>query len=63
MPMRELWLRHLPPYSDLNPTEQFFAELKACIKENWKAYEDNSKQGFDRFLDRRVDVVACRIDY
>ncbi|KAJ5480242.1 hypothetical protein N7530_005751 [Penicillium desertorum] len=33
-------LVYLPPYSpDLNPIEEFFAELKAFIKRNWSYYE------------------------
>ena len=35
-------LVYLPPYSpDLNPIEEFFAELKAFIKRNWQVYEAN----------------------
>jgi len=35
-------LLYLPPYSpDLNPIEEFFAELKAFIKKNWKSYEES----------------------
>jgi transposase len=34
-------LLYLPPYSpDLNPIEEFFAELKAFIKKQWHEYED-----------------------
>jgi hypothetical protein len=33
-------LVYLPPYSpDLNPIEEFFAELKSFIKRNWGRYE------------------------
>jgi transposase len=54
-------LLYLPPYSpDLNPVEEFFAELKAYIKRNWKAYEENPAQGFDTFLSWCVDVVGGR---
>lgn len=54
-------LVYLPPYSPgLNPIEEFFAELKAFIKKKWKIYEDNSGQGFDRFLEWCVDVVGGR---
>jgi transposase len=50
---------YLPPYSpDLNPIEEFFAELKAFIKKNWKAYEDSLEQGFDTFPEWCVDVVG-----
>jgi transposase len=35
-------LVYLPLYSlDLNPIEEFFAELKAFIRRNWQSYEDN----------------------
>lgn len=45
-------LVYLPPYSpDLNPIEEFFAELKAFIGRNWQSYEGNPDQGFDTFLD------------
>jgi transposase len=45
-------LVYLPPYSpDLNLIEEFFAELKAFIKQNWKNYKKNPEQGFDAFLE------------
>jgi len=54
-------LLYLPPYSpDLSPVEEFFAELKAFIKRNWKAYEENPAQGFNAFLDWCVDMVGER---
>ena len=32
-------LMYLPPYSpDLNPIEEFFAELKAFIRRNWRVH-------------------------
>jgi transposase len=44
-------LSYLPPYSpDLNPIEEFFAELKAFIKRNWVVYEENGDQDFPAFL-------------
>jgi transposase len=52
-------LVYLPPYSpDLNPIEEFFAELKAFIKRSWHFYEENPDQGFDAFLEWCVDVVG-----
>jgi transposase len=43
---------YLPPYSlDLNPIEEFFAELKAFIKKNWETFETSHEQGFDVFLE------------
>jgi transposase len=54
-------LVYLPPYSpDLNPIEEFFAELKAFIRRNWQYYEDNPEQGFDNFLEWCIDVVGAR---
>jgi transposase len=33
-------LVYLPTYSpDLNPIEEYFAELKAFIRRNWQSYE------------------------
>tara|TARA_R110002060_G_scaffold57947_1_gene68089 strand:+ start:292 stop:600 length:309 start_codon:yes stop_codon:yes gene_type:complete len=52
-------LVYLPPYSpDLNPIEEFFAELKAFIKRNWHVYEKDPEQGFDSFLEWGIDVVG-----
>jgi len=52
-------LMYLPPYSpDLNPIEEFFAELKAFIKRNWQNYENNPEQGFGAFLEWCIDVVS-----
>jgi transposase len=52
-------LVYLPPYSpDLNPIEEFFAELKAFIKKHWQIYEDHPGQGFDTFLEWCIDVVG-----
>jgi transposase len=56
-------LVYLPPYSpDLNPSEEFFAELKAFIKKNWQAFEDCLEQGFDVFLEWCIDVVGGKKD-
>lgn len=52
-------LVYLPPYSpDFNPIEEFFAELKAFIKRNWRNYETNPEHGFDTFLEWCIDVVG-----
>jgi transposase len=52
-------LIYLPPYSpDLNPIEEFFAELKAFIKRNWKVYAADPNQGFDEFLEWCIDIVG-----
>jgi transposase len=54
-------LVYLPPYSpDLNPIEEFFAELKAFIKRNWHIYKENPEQGFDSFLEWCIDVVGSK---
>ena len=52
-------LVYLPPYSpDLNPIEEFFAELKTFIKRNWVLYDGNPDQDFPVFLHWCVDVVG-----
>lgn len=54
-------LLYLPPYSpDLNPIEEFFAELKAFIKRNWQLYGDLLHQDFRAFLEWYVDTVGAR---
>lgn len=58
----EVKLVYLPSYSpDLNPIEEFFAELKAFIKRSWSNYEENPKQGFDAFLEWCIDIVGGRV--
>ena len=53
-------LVYLPPYSpDLNPIEEFFAELKAFIRRNWRVHQ-SSHEGFDSFLEWCVEVVGER---
>jgi hypothetical protein len=45
-------LVYFPPYlPDLNPIEEFFAELKTFIKRSWQNYEENLEQGFKTFLE------------
>lgn len=57
----EVKLVYLPPYSpDLNPIEEFFAELKAFIRRNWCYFEDDREQGFDCFLNWCIDTVGAR---
>jgi transposase len=54
-------LVYLPPYSpDLNPIEEFFAELKAFIRRHWQSYAENPDQGFDYFLDWCVDKAGAK---
>jgi transposase len=54
-------LLYLPPYSpDLNPIEEFFAELKMFIKKQWHEYEDNPYQDFKVFLEWCIGVVGGR---
>ena len=51
----------LPPYSpDLNPIEEFFAELKAFIKKEWRVFEANPQRDFVAFLEWCIDVVGQR---
>jgi transposase len=48
----------LPPYSpDLNPIEEFFAELKGFIKRHGRDY---GGQDFRDFLEWCVDIVGAR---
>lgn len=54
-------LVYLSPYSpDLNPIEEFFAELKTFVKRLWQIYEENPAQGFDSFLEGCVSTVGAR---
>ncbi len=56
-------LVYLPPYSpDLNPIEEFFAELKGFIKRYWGYFEDDPSQGFDSFLEWCIKVVGAKHD-
>jgi hypothetical protein len=48
----EVKVLFLPSYSpDLNPIEEFFAELKALIKRSWLLHFDHSQDGFAAFLE------------
>ena len=52
-------LVYLPPYTpQCNPIEEFFAELKAFIKRNWRLCERNPDRDFLAFLEWCVDVVG-----
>jgi transposase len=54
-------LVYLPTYSpDLNPIEEFFAELKTFIKRKWHIFDENPGQGFGVFLEWCVDIVKGR---
>lgn len=56
-------LIYLPPYSpDLNPIEEFSAELKSFIKRSRGFYEDDPNQGFDAFLEWCIDAVGAKED-
>ena len=51
-------LLYLPPYfPDLNPIEEFFAELKAFVRRNWQKHTDHD---FKDFLEWSLDVVGAR---
>lgn len=51
----------LPPYSpDLNPIEEFFAELKSFIKRSWGFYEGKPDQGSDVFLEWCINTVGAK---
>ncbi|KAJ5142504.1 uncharacterized protein N7515_001291 [Penicillium bovifimosum] len=54
-------LVYLPPYSpDLNPIEEFFAELKAYIRRNWSYYAEDPDREFASFLERCINQVGAR---
>jgi transposase len=54
-------LLYLPPYSpDLNPIEEFFAEMKAFIKKQWCEFENAPHQDFRLFLEWCIDIVGSR---
>jgi transposase len=54
-------LVYLPIYSpDLNPIEEFSAELKTFIKRKWHIFDENPGQGFGVFLEWCVDIVEGR---
>lgn len=51
-------LLYLPPYSpDLNPIEEFYAELKAFIRRNW---QNHTGQDFKDFLGWSLDAVGAK---
>lgn len=53
-------LVYLPPYSpDLNPIEEFFAELKGFIRRSWSYYTEDPSQGFGSFLEWCIDQVGA----
>jgi transposase len=55
-------LLYLPRYSpDLNPIEEFFAELKAFIKKQWHEYEGHPQSDLGAFLEWCVDMVGGRV--
>ena len=44
-------LIYLPPYSpDMNPIEEFFAQLKRFIKRHWQVWEQGEQTDFAPFL-------------
>ncbi|KGO75647.1 hypothetical protein PITC_042500 [Penicillium italicum] len=54
-------LIYLSPYSpDLNPIEEFFAELKGLIRRSWCYYEESQGKGFDHFLDWCIEAVGAK---
>lgn len=54
-------LIYLPLNSpDLNPLEEFSAELKAFIRRKWTVYKEGPEQDFGAFLEQCVDTVGAR---
>jgi transposase len=53
-------LLYSPPYSsDLNPIEEFFAELKAVVRRKWQKHPG---QDFKEFPEWSLDIVGSRND-
>jgi hypothetical protein len=46
----------------VNPIKEFFTELKAFIKLNWRFYEEDLKQDFNTFLEWCIDIVGDKKD-
>ena len=56
-------LVYLPPYSpDLNPIEEFFAELKSFVRRNWSYYAENPDGEFGSFLGWCIDKAGAKED-
>ena len=54
-------LVYASPYSpDLNPIEEFFAELKAFVKKEWCVWEQDQAMGFAEFLEWCLTTVGSR---
>lgn len=52
----------LPFLPDLNPIEDFFAELKGSTERHWSYYEKDTDQGFNVLLQWCIDIVGARED-
>ena len=54
-------LVYASPYSpDLNPIEEFFAELKAFVKKEWCVWEQDQAMGFAEYLEWCLTTVGSR---
>ena len=54
-------LLYLPPYSpDLNPIEEFFAELKAYLRKERRNHAELFEKDFEAFVRLAVDIVGSR---
>jgi transposase len=52
---------YLPPYSpDLNLIEEFFAELKAFIKKQWRQFKETPHADFKEYLEWCIGVISSR---
>lgn len=45
---------------DLNPIEEFFAELKTFIRRKWNVCKEDPEQDFGVFLERYINTVGSR---
>lgn len=53
-------LLYIPPYSpDLNPIEEFFAELRAFERRNWQKH---TSEDFKDFLEWSLNIVGARVE-
>lgn len=54
-------LVYASPYSpDLNPIEEFFAELKTFVKKHWCVWEQDQATGFKEFLEWCLATAGSR---
>lgn len=61
MPKGGVRLIYLPPYSpDLNPIEEFFAELKTYMRKERRNHAELYENDLGAFVQLAVDIVGAR---